>query len=1290
MPNLFGLAGAQPQSATKFAPLYTGRFSVGLWTNRSPLRDAATTRLIEKFYGAAGDALIAGTNVEITTRLTLGRRPGNSVYDSNSYTSVDRFYEFRMFGPTSEQIKVMVDQSDALYALYNGTKTLLWTKQTGAGQSFMQSVGNSLYWGDGASNKKWLQTMNAWASGASWNGPSTPFLSTFIIDANGNLQQLTGTTIPITNVQVSGNVLTVTCGTGVSNILSAGCVLKFPASMAATFLENKSVTVTGVTLYTFTASFTNPNYGPTAESNVYATETTYTATPVSGSSVPTWSTTVPASGNNFTGGITVDGTVQWTNRGNPVQNWGIAASTTALKPAIGGSAVAWQGNTYYSLAGVVIDPNGNLQQVSTPGKSGATAPTWATSVGNTTNDGAVVWKMIQTAASMTWQSHTTYTPSVTLSLISVTAASGGTTVYNGIITGGASNAFAGKTFVVSDWTNAVNNGTFVCSASTATTLTLQNASGVAETGAGAATTEGQFVTANAYGQNCLFQLSPSTLPTINGSVSAYLYNNGPHSGPVGNFTLQNPTSTASANASVTNLNSLSFDGGTGVLQWLTVNGAGEYTGNTTPFPSYNANYQLIILASINVPVAGQYTFSLKHNHGLLFGIGNNASLVTGTTTNTQGQTLTAAQGYPIIGGTNSPAAWSGNPVMDTITVNFPTAGTYPLEIDYSYWYIFEGGPFLEVKCNNFPIANGAAMSGTNAPVWPGWSTQYAPNYPSVTETNGQLTWFNIGPTSDFTWSANTGFTLPDSTIIDPNGNTETPYRSGVTGGTAPAFASGVNQLTLDNPNLIWMNIGKSAVPPSGTVSTYNGGWKYAIALVNSLDNTVSNCTPLSASTGNFVGVSGITLAPGEGLPSVIDPQADYVAVFRTTDGYAMPLLIPGQNTTYTVPLSTYLQSGYTDTTPDTGLNNLISGAIAGENTPPAPGAQNLAFHLRRLWYSIGNVVYWTAGADTPVGNGVSGTPPLNYANFPSMVKRIVPTAVGAIIFTVSDVYVIQGQGTLSYPIQAPIPIMEGVGLLSYNALDVNGSVIGFFTSDSQFCIVEPSGGASYAGFPIGDQLRMNTGTPGQSWNPANVYVTWHVNGEDQGWYVSDGTNGWYMLRPTPAPETGYTWSPFASIVGGCKAVQSIEVSPGVHKLLVGPASSGPILKRDLSTYQDNGQNYAANAVVGSAVLAQPGQVAVMSFITTESVRTGTPLTLGVLIDEAIPYYKGPFDILKKWENDPPGLKPSKSFYSQRFYLNELRDEAACRHIQMQINWAAENAASELLSLTVFGGYLQET
>lgn len=71
-------------------------------------------------------------------------------------------------------------------------------------------------------------------------------------------------------------------------------------------------------------------------------------------------------------------------------------------------------------------------------------------------------------------------------LTAAAAAVAGSTVYTGTITGGASNAYAGRLFTIAGFDLTANNGTFECTASSATTLTLSNAAGVADTHAGTA------------------------------------------------------------------------------------------------------------------------------------------------------------------------------------------------------------------------------------------------------------------------------------------------------------------------------------------------------------------------------------------------------------------------------------------------------------------------------------------------------------------------------------------------------------------------------------------------------------------------------------------------------------------------------------------------------------------------------------------------------------------------------------------------------------------------------------
>jgi hypothetical protein len=1216
MSNQFALAGAQPQKQSRFAPIFTGRWYSGLWTNRSPLRDANTTRLSEKFYGPSGDALIDGSNVEITNRLTLTRRPGNSEY-AEVDEPVDRFYSFHLFGLNEEKIRVMVDHPTSLHYIdESGNHNDVFNKSTGAGQSYMQSVGNSLYFGDGVDNKKWLQNLTQWASGAKWNTPTTPFLSTFLLDDANNIQQLTATVIPISTTQIASNVLTVTSSETLDVVLSTGLEVTFPSGMSASFLDGEVVTISSVSTNTFTATFNHANSGPTSETGKYAVVLAG-GKPISGTVTPVWSTTVPSSSNYFQGGYTYDGTAQWTNRGNFVQNWGIQPPDSEITWTINSSRTAWQANTVYSIAQVTVDTNGNLQQITTAGKSGSAAPSWNTTPSGTTTDGTAIWTYIQTAASLVWQANTAYTP-------------------------------------------------------------------------------GHFLVATSSdGTPCLFECGPFTQPKLDSDVSAFLWNH-THSGPtVGAFDLAYPLSTGTAIANATGLKAMAFDIGANVsvnpVAWEIYDAAGKETGTTTPFSQTNdLNY--VIETSINVPAAGQYTFTISHHDGMIWGIGGGATKVSGPDVISyagDARTQSAVNGYPLMGGTNQPVS-SGSSITDTFVINFPTSGSYGIEVNFAFWY--HTGLTFNMLCNgNILASSGSRISGSTAPSWPDWSTAFAPNYPSVSEAAGNITWNNLGPVTDFVWRADANYTLPVTTIIDPNANIQAAYETGLTGTTIPSFGTSINDLTNDSPNLIWINEGPQGTPPAGTINALNGGWIYGIALVNTLDNTVSNCGPLTDATGNFIGADSVDLAPGSGLPTLteIDPQVDYVAIFRSTDGQATPFLIPGTgNSFYTVKLSDYINNGYKDTTVDRGLNNLLEAPVLGQNTPPPTGAINLTYHLNRIFFSVGNIVYWTAGPDTPIGNGVNGVPPLNFDQFPSFVKRIVPTSMGALVFTVSDIYLITGQGTASNAIQAGIPFLFGIGLPSYNALSINGSIIGMFTTDNQFLILDPSSGVSYVGFPIGDRLRKNNGNVGTSWNANDVYVTWHSKGEDQAWYVADGQTGWYRLMTTPAPETGLTWSAFAQINDGtgCKAVQSIEVQPGQHELLIGPFTTGKILKRDLSINTDDGSAYSAYAVIGSAVLAQPGQVAQVSFITTDSVAIGTPLSLAVILDEALPYYTGSFETLANSVNDPPNFPTSTSILGQRFYFSELEQAAVCRHMQIKVSWVDEDSPNELLTLTVFGAY----
>jgi hypothetical protein len=108
-----------------------------------------------------------------------------------------------------------------------GSMKALVFQKTVAQQAFMESVGNILFFGDSAEQRKWLETVTTWASipTITMSQGQYPFFTTYIIDSNLALQQLIAAVL--TN---AGNVTITTAGTdpAVSTVVftaAAGTVL---------------------------------------------------------------------------------------------------------------------------------------------------------------------------------------------------------------------------------------------------------------------------------------------------------------------------------------------------------------------------------------------------------------------------------------------------------------------------------------------------------------------------------------------------------------------------------------------------------------------------------------------------------------------------------------------------------------------------------------------------------------------------------------------------------------------------------------------------------------------------------------------------------------------------------------------------------------------------------------------------------------------------------------------------------------------------------------------------------
>ena len=333
--------------------------------------------------------------------------------------------------------------------------------------------------------------------------------------------------------------------------------------------------------------------------------------------------------------------------------------------------------------------------------------------------------------------------------------------------------------------------------------------------------------------------------------------------------------------------------------------------------------------------------------------------------------------------------------------------------------------------------------------------------------------------------------------------------------------------------------------------------------------------------------------------------------------------------------------------------------------------------MGRLWGWVGNTLYYSAGPDCTNGDGNASWPPANYFETPTSGMRLVPYQNGMLYFTQADMYAVKGTcsaigAQLTGGAVFTCPLWQaGIGIASYNAVDTFGAMTYVFTSDNQLLIINPGSGIIDLGFPVSN----NWG----SIDPSKVSLAFHRSGYlDQALFICDGAGTVWRCNPSQMPESSPCWSPRAVIVAGAKAIASIAVAPGQKQLWIGSGSN--ILKRDWSTYQDNGASYSAYAVWGSIVLCQPGQTAEVESITTESKNIGSMLTLSVLPEEL----SGNFVKLAQSVQDPPDLLPSKTLQSRRFYLAQASIPTVMRHLMMRIDFAAENAANELLGYSIYG------
>lgn len=148
-PTLYDVKGVRPPD--KYSTLATLRFIGGLQTQRSEFA-SIDTRYGSKFMGGKPDSLIAGLNVEISNKLTLIRRYGNSQFSPNFLETFLTFSSWELVTPPS--IMVMGDGVGGVLNINNvGFGYYYYKNATNpvATQSSFLTIGNTLYVANGNS-----------------------------------------------------------------------------------------------------------------------------------------------------------------------------------------------------------------------------------------------------------------------------------------------------------------------------------------------------------------------------------------------------------------------------------------------------------------------------------------------------------------------------------------------------------------------------------------------------------------------------------------------------------------------------------------------------------------------------------------------------------------------------------------------------------------------------------------------------------------------------------------------------------------------------------------------------------------------------------------------------------------------------------------------------------------------------------------------------------------------------------------------------------------------------------
>lgn len=408
-----------------------------------------------------------------------------------------------------------------------------------------------------------------------------------------------------------------------------------------------------------------------------------------------------------------------------------------------------------------------------------------------------------------------------------------------------------------------------------------------------------------------------------------------------------------------------------------------------------------------------------------------------------------------------------------------------------------------------------------------------------------------------------------------------------------------------------------------------------------------------------------------------------IEIYRTGDGGGIWYL--DNAVTNPGPSS---QWSFVDIAPDLSLENQFVAPIGHLNDPPPgqPGSVTPANGIQvggtmqvywqgRLWKAVGSSLYFDAGSDCLNGIPEQSWPPANKFNWAGPITGLVATNEGLLVYLADRVgLVLGGPQTLTF---YQYDLLTNFGVTSPNCLHQDAQTIYALTTQGQLWTMNGAN-RTEEGHYVADYIQ-------NTFAPATSYLTMHRNGLDSGLFLSNGVDT--ALRY--GTNIG-AWSLPAKPVGGIGALRSVETSTGIYTLCAAPATAaGFILGRNLNTWQDNGNNYTnCFTTIGSITLSDLGEpLYPVQHIVGYFAAVGSKPVVDILPNEITANSGIGFINLPDTSPEPPigQTNPSSTIKQYRYRVNMMNSSLASQlmhHLQIRITFPPENVPNSIIKLAV--------